>query len=321
VIIALGIAVAIGSMAPTPRLPSLQVGERVTLIRETPFEQKELDVARAMNRRALAEHYQKLGYHRIDAPERTLLFSPGLWQEDAHVAARGLYGAIEAAVGQSGLIDGDSSPQLRAFIDHAFGGAFGFENPSAARYAMEPRMNVRMSDGKKPIPLPLHRSTPKEILAGLNERPLGEVLPPEKRASPSPWPRLLLVVDLHVTAFGSQSLMPAIRMADVADATRILTERLRETSAAAAALSDTLLARGLAEDLSPGMVGKGDRLPERFARQIESRLQRDFKQFGFASENDANAWLANARVSRAELSWSLTARDPRSLVSHSIPRG
>jgi hypothetical protein len=65
-------------------------------------------------------------------------------------------------------------------------------------------------------------------------RPLRELLPPDKRKSASKWPRVSVVRDLHVAAFGAR---PKSRACDSYGGRRgchaHLTERLRETSAAA----------------------------------------------------------------------------------------
>jgi hypothetical protein len=318
-------AMVLAVSAPAAQVADQRIGERITVVRESPFEREERDAARAKSPAELAAHYGKLGYHRIDEAHRTLLFSPGLWQEDAHAAHIALCHSLERGLDDRGLIAGGSSPALAAFVQATFGAMLGYNESTAALFAIEPSLSLTMSDGQKTITMGITPRVPPGRTNALLEMPLGTKTPVENRQiGTSPWPRLHLLNELHLMSFGKSSLLPSQRMADAADATRILADRVRATSVASAALSSHLLARGFGRDVSADMIDVGDlatRLPEPYNRQVEASLKASYKIYGFASPEDARVWFSNARVDRTRLQWMLEAMDRTTAYRYGLPDG
>jgi hypothetical protein len=280
---------------------------RVVLLQDEPFGKAQIDELWSTAPPKTVEKRLGEGWHVEERANRLFLIAPGLWQGPQTQRLLALYRELPSAVGADGIIDTTGQPALGRFLEEAFQGT----TASAAAFALQAVWDLTLTDGVSSRSVRLAEPLAPETFARLAQKPLAARSVGSRGAEdPGSEFRPARPASVYLHSWGTQSNRTTERADDLATGLRILADHrgsAREEFRTVAAALAGKMGRGILppEALRPG--APTSQLPSEVTTRLRTEVLANYRQHGFATEEDASRFLSGSRIRTVHLKFGLSA--------------
>jgi len=285
---------------------------------------------RKMPVESLIQAYKSKGYRAFEVVGAVILASEDVYPAKTLAALSKTYKDLSSSIGPNGTVNIGQSTALQQLVQYAFGDLFRMSNPSKANYILNSSSNITVTDGTRKWTCPVGAYPDDDAKAYLEKAPLARSSAPSNTAAKTPSNGPIIPVaasKLIFTSYGYKAFDAFERASDVKtfanELDKLYSDSKKEIDGAKFALKNKLANRyGTVEGAD--LNGRASDLKEPFKSAVELYFTSDFEKFGFASKEEAIAFLGKLQVVSANTTFSIAgittdALGQKALVQFGLP--